>query len=405
MDNITVSEETTTISEIAVDEPALAQLLRAHDEADWPDLVRRALAVGAHTLLTAGVTIDLGDVDQTVRRVLADTTAEAERRVTELLAAGSATISRDLDPSRRESLMGRALDDFRAWRDSTLAGLDPQLGGSSGARLLDGLSDQLRAFDERLTVALDPTTDGSGFSALSTQMEVQFRELFAQLGRDQGRREEALVGTAKGVDFEDVVEERLRTIARSMGGCIVERTSRQGGQLGPEALVGDFVVTLPSGKRLVVEAKNQQRVGLHGANGILTELDKAVANRGGDIAVCVSAVDAFPSEVGPFGRFGEAILVVDDGEGPLLEAALHWAAALANHSDDGGGMDAASVAVAIDKIRSKARQLSDAKRALTEIGKSVTQVRETLDGMRREIIETVDEVDLGLRGNAASRAA
>ncbi|MDH3731263.1 MAG: hypothetical protein OES13_09100, partial [Acidimicrobiia bacterium] len=252
---------------------------------------------------------------------------------------------------------------------------------------------------------LDPTTDGSGFSALSTQMEVQFRELFAQLGRDQGRREEALVGTAKGVDFEDVVEERLRTIARSMGGCIVERTSRQGGQLGPEALVGDFVVTLPSGKRLVVEAKNQQRVGLHGANGILTELDKAVANRGGDIAVCVSAVDAFPSEVGPFGRFGEAILVVDDGEGPLLEAALHWAAALANHSDDGGGMDAASVAVAIDKIRSKARQLSDAKRALTEIGKSVTQVRETLDGMRREIIETVDEVDLGLRGNAASRAA
>ncbi|MDH3730243.1 MAG: hypothetical protein OES13_03800, partial [Acidimicrobiia bacterium] len=122
MDNITVSEETTTISEIAVDEPALAQLLRAHDEADWPDLVRRALAVGAHTLLTAGVTIDLGDVDQTVRRVLADTTAEAERRVTELLAAGSATISRDLDPSRRESLMGRALDDFRAWRDSTLAG-------------------------------------------------------------------------------------------------------------------------------------------------------------------------------------------------------------------------------------------------------------------------------------------
>ncbi|MEE8330565.1 MAG: hypothetical protein V3R84_02255, partial [Acidimicrobiia bacterium] len=354
-------------------------------------------AVGAHTLLTAGVAIDLGDVDQTVRRALADTTVEAERRVTELLAAGSSSISKQLDPAHRESLMGKALDDFRSWRDSTLAGLDPQLEGSSAARLVDGLSDQLQAFDERLTHALDPTADGSGFSALSTQMEVLFRELFAQLGRDRGRQEEALVGTAKGVDFEDAIEERLRTIARSMGGCIVERTSRQGGQLGSEALVGDFVFILPSGRRVVVEAKNQTRLGLHGANGILAELERAMANRTGDVALCVSAVDAFPAEVGPLGRFGDAVLVVDDGAGPLLEAALRWAAALANHSSDSDGVDAAAVGAAISKIRSKARQLSDAKRALTEIGKSVSQVQDSLDGMRRELIDIVDEVSLGLR--------
>lgn len=397
MDNITVSHETTAIADMTIDEPALAQLLRAHDDSEWPDLVRRALAVGAHTLLTAGVAIDLGDVDQTVRRALADTTAEAERRVAELLATGSSSISKQLDPAHRESLMGKALDDFRSWRDSTLAGLDPQLEGSSAARLMDGLSTQLQAFDERLTLALDPTTDGSGFSALSTQMEVLFRELFAQLGRDRGRQEEALVGTAKGVEFEDVIEERLRTIARSIGGCIVERTSRQGGQLGPEALVGDFVFILPSGRRVVVEAKNQTRVGLHGANGILTELERAMANRAGDVALCVSAVDAFPSEVGPLGRFGDAVLVVDDGAGPLLEAAVRWAAALANHSTGSDGVDAAAVGAAMERIRSKARQLSDAKRALTEIGKSVAQVQDSLDGMRRELIDIVDEVSLGLR--------
>lgn len=406
MDDITNSHHTTRIGELTVEEPALAQLLRAHDQAEWPDLVRRALAVGAHTLLTATVAIDLGDVDQTVRRVLAETTAEAEHRVAELLAAGNASMAQQLDPAHRDSLIGKALDDFRSWRDSTLAGLDPQLEGSSAARLMDGLANQLRAFDDRLTLALDPGADGSGFAALSTQMEVLFRELFAQLGRDQGRQEEALLGTAKGVEFEDIVEERLRAVARSMGGCIVERTSRRGGQLGPEALVGDFVFTLPSGKRLVIEAKNQTRVGLGGANGILAELERAMANRASDVALCVSAIDAYPAEVGPLGRFGDAVLVVDDGGGPLLEAGLRWAAALADHSTDSDGVDAAGIAIAMDKIRSKARHLSDAKRALTEIGKSVTQVQDILDGLRRDLLEIVDEVGLGLRqSDAASRAA
>lgn len=76
---------------------------------------------------------------------------------------------------------------------------------------------------------------------------------------------------------------------------------------------------------------------------------------------------------------------------------MRWAAALANHSTDSDGVDAAAVGAAMEKIRSKARQLSDAKRALTEIGKSVTQVQDSLDGMRRDLIDIVDEVSLGLR--------
>lgn len=405
MDEISVRDKTTWVGGFVVEEPALAQLLTAHDAAEWPDLVRRALAVGAHTLLTAGVAVDLGDVDQTVRRAIADATAEAERQVGRLLEVGRASFTEHLDPAHRDSLLGKALNDFRQWRDSTLAGLDPDLDGSSAARLISGLARQLEAFDDRLTMALDPGADGSGFAVLKEQMEVLFRELFSQLGREQGRQEEARVGTAKGVQFEDALEERLRAIARSIGGCLVERTSRHGGSLGPEVLVGDFVMTLPSGKRVVIEAKNQSRLALHGGNGILAELERAMANRGCDAALCVSAVAAYPAEVGPVGLFGDAVLIVDDAGGELLEPAVRWAAALANAQSESDSIDAAAIATALDRIRSKARKLSDAKRALTEIGKSVAQVQDGLDDLRRDLLEVVDEVGLGLRAGPASSEA
>jgi hypothetical protein len=404
MDEITVSDKTTWVGGFVVEEPALAQLLRAHDQAEWPDLTRRALAVGAHTLLTAGVAVDLGDVDQTVRRAIADATAEAERQVTRLLDVGRASFAEHLDPAHRDSLLGKALGDFREWRDSTLAGLDPDLDGSSAARLISGLAGQLEAFDDRLTTALDPGADGSGFAILKDQMEVLFRELFSQLGRQQGRQEEARVGTAKGVEFEEALEDRLRAIARSIGGCIVERTSRQGGSLGPEVLVGDFVLTLATGKRVVIEAKNQNRLALHGAGGILAELERAMANRGGDAALCVSAVAAFPAEVGPLGLFGDAVLIVDDAGGELLEPAVRWAAALANSPSESNAIDAVAIATALDRIRSKARKVSDAKRALTEIGKSVAQVQDGLDDLRRELLEVVDDVTLGLRAGTSQAA-
>jgi hypothetical protein len=405
MDEITVSDKTTTIGGFVVEEPALAQLLAAHDEAEWPDLTRRALAVGAHTLLTAGVSVDLGDVDQTVRRAVADATAEAERQVSRLLEVGRASFAEHLDPAHRDSLLGKALGDFRDWRDSTLAGLDPDLDGSSAARLISGLAGQLEAFDDRLTRALDPAADGSGFAILKDQMEVLFRELYSQLGRQQGRQEEARVGTAKGVEFEDALEERLREIARSMGGCIVERTSRQGGSLGPEVLVGDFVLTLATGKKVVIEAKNQNRLALHGGNGILAELERAMANRAADAALCVSAVAAFPAEVGPLGLFGDVVLLVDDADGVLVEPAVRWTAALADSRSDSNAIDAVAIATAMDRIRSKARKLSDAKRALTEIGKSVAQVQDGLDDLRRELLEVVDEVNLGMRAGADTSQA
>lgn len=405
MDEITVSDRTTWIGALVVEEPALAQLLSAHEADEWPDLVRRALAVGAHTLLSAGVSVDLGDVDQTVRRAIADATSEAERQVSRLLEVGRASFAEHLDPAHRDSLLGKALGDFREWRDSTLAGLDPDLDGSSAARLISGLAGQLEAFDDRLNTALDPGADGSGFAILKDQMEVLFRELFAQLGRQQGRQEEALAGTAKGVEYEDALEVRLRSIARSMGGCIVERTSRRGGNLGPEVVVGDFVLTLATGKRVVIEAKNQSRLALHGSNGILAELERAMANRGADAAVCVSAVAAFPAEVGPLGLFGDTVLIVDDADGVLLDPAVRWAATLADTRSESESVDAAAIATAVDRIRSKARKLSDAKRALTEIGKSVAHVQDGLDDLRRELIELVDDISLGLRTSGTSFAA
>ena len=89
-----------------------------------------------------------------------------------------------------------------------------------------------------------------------------------------------------------------RAWAAGVGGCEVERTSTDGGSLGREALVGDLVVVLADGGRVVIEAKHTARITLTGPDGILAELDRAMTNRDAEVAICVSAQDAFPGEVG-----------------------------------------------------------------------------------------------------------
>jgi hypothetical protein len=181
-------------------------------------------------------------------------------------------------------------------------------------------------------------------------------------------------------------------------GALVERTSTLGGSLAGDAIVGDFVVEFPEGERIVVEAKNTRSLSLTGRDGILAQLDRAIDNRDARMAVCVSATDAFPAEVGVFGVYGNRILVVDDGDGTMLGVALRWgrlfsAAARTNRPD----IDLVAIDERLDRIRMLAQRFSTNRRALTDIAGSVEKVRDGLDEMRRELLEFVDDATSEVR--------
>jgi hypothetical protein len=388
------------IRSVVVDDAILAQQLAGTEPSERAALIERALAVGARGLATMGLGLDLAEVDLRVHRSVERVTEQAAQRVQSMLDEAHRVLTSSLDPEQRSSMVARTVADFAAWRDSFLAQVDPASNDSHTGRLLHHLQELLGpggALEARLSSALDPESGGSGLGQVSQLIEDRFGELRELLATERGRREEADRGTAKGFEFEDVIEDVVRSMSRPLG-AVVERTSRSGGSLAGDALVGDFVVDLPDLGRIVIEAKNVRSLALTGGESILGQLDRAIANRDAQFGICVSAQDAFPIEVGTFGVYGDRILVVDDGEGTMLGAALRWAvAALRMRDRDRPEIDVSIVEERLERMRMMAQRFSTNRRTLTEINASVDKVRDSLDGMRRDLIEMVDDATSALR--------
>ncbi len=306
--NVTIDGSTVRICQLESVDPALAELLRSQSAERWPNLIERALAVGARGLMTMGLGVDLAEVDERVKQSVLLVTSEAERHVASTLDAAQKAMAEQLDPDHRSSVVAKAIDEFTTWRDDFMRTMDPGVVDSHTARLVGSLTELLGpdgALEARLQSLLDPDADGNALSALAGSMDARFTELRDLIMQRQGAVAESERGTQKGFDFEDAVEVALRAIVTGARGAFVERTSLERGSL--EGKVGDFVVTLGSGDRVVIEAKNTTSIiSLGGKGGILAELDRGAANRQAGFSICVSAHPVFPQEVGTFGVFRES---------------------------------------------------------------------------------------------------
>ena len=406
MAHVTTDGLITKIDGLVTEDRGLATLLAAQDEAAWPDVVERALAVGAHGLVTMGLDVGLDTVRDEVRRQVEQATSQAEARVAEMLATAEQVYRQQLDPEVRSSMLSRSLREFHHWREAFFAGMDVDQAGSLGSRLVERLEELVGdggVLERQLAEALDPSTDGSAIGQVRREMLDEIRQLRDAVYGEKGRRREAERGTRKGFDYEDVVEERTRAWAAGLGGCVVERTSTGGGSLGRDSLVGDLVVVFPDGGRVVIEAKNTGRITLGGSDGILEELDRAMANRRADVAICVSAGEAFPAEVGTFGLYGSRLLAVDDGEGDLLDAALRIAGLLLTLARpvDGETIDRAALLDQLDRIQQLAKRFSSTKRTLTEAQNGIDLAKDGLDAMRSDLLALAQSASAEVRGGGS----
>lgn len=408
MASIRVDGSTVAIDGIRLDDRVLAELLTSQDSDQWEGILRRVLEVGARGLLTMGLGIDLAEVDRRVRRSVEDVTAEARAQVEQVLAAARRAFTADFDPELRSSLVARTLAEFGAWRDGFVRNFNPEYSDSHTARFLN----EVKAFlgpdgvlESRLHDALDPEADGSALAKLSELIDVRLQEMRDLLMTERGRLEEADHGTRKGFEFEDAVEEALREATRGAG-WIIERTTNVKGNLSAEALVGDFVATLPNGRKITLEAKNTGRINLTGKEGILAELDRAMANRAADAAICVSARDAFPREVGPFAVYGDRVLVVDEGDGTMLAIALRWTALMLEQAARSGrsAVDHGFVEERLQRLRQLAQTFSSNRRSLTDIKTSVEGVQSSLEQLRAELLFLVDEISQELQRSEPTQA-
>jgi hypothetical protein len=376
---IDLNNGTVRIDQFETADPAVVGLLTGVEQgAERERLISDALSTGARGLMSMGLGIRVEDLEARLRSGAEAAAAETLGQLEAAVQRASKSLEAGIDLGRSDSHSTRFLRELHS-----LLGPDGQL--------LAGLR-----------VALDPLGD-SPLALAFSGMRQDLAHLRDDIVRNQGREEEAVRGTAKGVDFEDRLDGTLRQIARSIG-AVVEYTARSAGNLSSVALVGDYLFTLPDGRKIVIEVKHQQNIGLTGKNGILAELDRAMSNRSAHAGLCISAVDAYPAEVGTFNVYGNRVLVVDDGEGTMITAALRWLLLAGSTARQDTDLDIGLIKDGLDRLRGTCQLFATSRSALTEVNKSVTKVSESLGEMRDEVLNIVDDLIRNIRNanNAGS---
>ena len=132
--SIKLDEDRVTIESLTVVDGQLAHALRRSDDPEA--LLGRILSVGTRGVLSMGMGLDLGDMEERMQRTMLDATGAVEHRVALMLEDARAEMARALDPTSRESIVAKTLEEFSGWSASFFEGVDPERANSHTGRLL-----------------------------------------------------------------------------------------------------------------------------------------------------------------------------------------------------------------------------------------------------------------------------
>jgi hypothetical protein len=401
---IRLDPERIHVDGLVVHDRALAAFLAERPAEVRADLVERAVRIGLLALQDAGVTVNVDVVRAEFEKLMrqAETVNEKAAQTLEQtlranFADGDGRLPRTLekflgDRGALRTMVDELFDESK--RDSAIGRI-----GSMLERYFDGDA-------SKLAVLLDPTRLHSPMHQFRQEMTEGFRSLEERLvaieAAAAARGAERARSTAKGGDFEDLLEAMLADLARGAGD-LLDRTGTDTGSV-MKSKKGDFVLTLDAriargcDVKVVVEAKDRPM----SMRAIRDELREAKENRGAAVAVVVFSQAHAPSGIAPFHLVGDDVYCVIDPEDPqpaTLEAAIRLARllALASLVEHEVEMDAAAIATALTAIREQVEVIRTLKSQLTSISNATKAVWTGLDTMRSNILARVLEAETEIR--------
>lgn len=402
--SVRIEADRLVVEHLVLDDAALVSFVLDRPAEERPTLLERALRVGLTAIQGVGVTMNVDAVRAEFQGLLRQTEAANERAATALdtllrqnFADGEGRLPRTLerflgDKGQLRGFVDELFDEAK--RDSAIGRMKILLG-----TYFDGDA-------SRLAQLLDPTRLGSPLHQFRTEMAEGFKvigeKLAALEAAGAARASERARGSAKGADFEGVVEALLGDLARGSGD-ILERTGTETGS-AIASKKGDFVLTLNSEAtagaelRIVVECKDRYVSG----RAMRDELRGARTNRDAAVALVVFTPAHAPAGIAPFDvRAGDVYCVVDPAapDAATLEAAVRLARLLALQTlrDHDVEVDAAAVAEALKGVREQLETLRALKLTLTSIGTSAKDVYAGLDRLRDGILARLAEAEAELR--------
>ena len=406
--SIRVDADRILVDRLTVVDPGLASWLAGQPEDERAALVERALRIGLTALQGVGVTLNLDAVRSEFERF-----AEQSRRANDRAAEALEGVLR-ANFGDGDGRLPRTLEAFlgdRGKLHSMVEELfDPQRRDSAIGQISTMLEAYFDGDASRLATLLDPTRLGSPLHQFRTEVAAGFKALEEKLvaieAAAAARAGERARSTAKGGDFEELLDTMLGEIARGAND-LLERTGTDAGDAG-RSKKGDFVLTLDPNLtrgaelRIVVEAKDRKVSGRE----MRDELREARANRDAAVGLVVFTPSHAPTGIAPFDvRAGDVYCVVDpaDPAPATLEAAVRLARllALASLREREAEVDAAAIGEALTGIREQLEAVRAMKVQLTAIGTTAGQVTATLDRMREGIAAQIARAERELASAVA----
>jgi hypothetical protein len=401
---ISVERDRVLVERLVLVDTSLAAFVAQRPAEERAGLVERALKIGLTALMDAGVTVNVDAVRAefaTLLRQTEDANAKAAAALDQLLrqnfADGDGRLPRTLetflgDRGKLRSLTDELFDESK--RDSAIGRIKTLLGT------------YMEGDGSKLATLLDPTRLGSPLFQFRGEMTAGFARLNERIAAleaaSTARAQERAKGTAKGGDFEDLLEGLLADTARGAGD-LLDRTSAEEGAV-IKSRKGDFVLTINpaltggADLRIVVEAKDRAMSG----RAMREEIREAKTNRDAAIGLVVFTPAHAPTGIAPFDLRAGDVYAVIDPESPdaaVLEAAVRFArlVAIASLREREVDVDAEAIGAALTGIREQLEQVRTLKSTLTSVVNSTKDVQTGLDRLRDAILARVAEAEAELR--------
>lgn len=397
---IRVEPDRIVIDRLAVADAGLSAWLAAQPMDDHAILVERAVRIGLTAIQSVGVTLNVDAVRAEFER-FADQSRVANEQAAQALEQVLRANFADGDgrlPRTLESFLG----DRGKLRSMVDELFDPTRRDSAIGRIGTMLESYFDGDGSRLAQLLDPTRMHSPLHQFRTEIDNGFKavqeRLVALEAAQTARAGERAKSSAKGADFEDLLDELLGEIARGADD-LLERTGTEAGDVG-RSKKGDFVLTVDPALtpgcelRIVVEAKDRYVSGRE----MRDELRAAKTNRDAAVGLVVFTPQHAPSGIAPFDvRGGDVYAVLDpaDPDRATLHAAVRLARllALASLRDAGAELDVSSIGEALTTIRESLEVIRALKVQLTNIGTTSAGVSTSLDKLRTLILASLDQAE------------
>jgi hypothetical protein len=404
---VTIDGERVVVDHLVLHDSGLASFIAERPADDRPELIERALRIGLLALQDAGVTVNVDVVRAEFEKLMRQAESVNEKAALALEQTLRANFA-DVD-----GRLPRTLEKFLGDRGALKTMVDELFDESKRDSAIGRIGTMLeRYFDgdaSKLAVLLDPTRFNSPMHQFRQEMTAGFKSLEERLvaieAAASARGAERAKSTAKGGDFEDLLEVMLADLARGAGDML-DRTGTETGAL-LKSKKGDFVLTIDArvargcDVKLVIEAKDR----LMSMRAMRDELREAKENRGAAVAVVVFTPTHAPAGVAPFSIVGDDVYCVIDPVAPdvaTLEAAIRLARllALASVVEREVEVDAAAIGAALTGIREQLEAVRQLRAQLTSISTATKSVSTGLDAMRANILTRVTEAEAELRGRA-----